>query len=93
MEMRVWESITWKWVFEWKRDLEMLNESMTCLNRYTSSREGEEHWSWIHSSKGVYVTSEAYKRAASDEHTETQQVDTKIFKICGIIMLQRGLML
>lgn len=76
----------WNWVFEWrkdlrKRDVDMLNNLHAYLSRYKLNKEEHDGWSCIHSPKGIYSTSEAYKRIKDLKLAEDEQEDDKAFKI------------
>ncbi|KAL8469022.1 hypothetical protein ACS0TY_032009 [Phlomoides rotata] len=66
-EMGSWDDCGWNWVFRWSRELRgrevfILNELISCLNRFKMQQDSVDSWRWIHSNNGVFSTSTAYKK-------------------------------
>lgn len=69
----------------WKRELrerdkEILDNLISCLHRYILNMQEEDYWRWTHSSKGVYSTSEAYKKYKKDEQAQDAEGNMTAYK-------------
>ncbi|KAL8549319.1 hypothetical protein ACS0TY_008242 [Phlomoides rotata] len=83
-EMGGWDNGVWEWEFKWgrelsSRNLESFNSLLIFLNRNKPKQNGEDRWTWKHSSNGVYTVNKAYNVLLSKQASKHRS-----------LVLQRG---